>query len=77
MKTTADTSFGAWLSQRRKALDQIMDTDYPAFEEFARLGKGARRLIVFGAGDGVTSWRWSPHQLTNLPAPPTALIGRD
>ncbi len=45
--------------------------------EFARLGRGARRFVVFDSGEVTPTWRWSPHQLTNLPTPPTALIGRD
>lgn len=56
---------------------KIAEVDYPAFLEFARLGRQSHRFSVIGAGDDTTVWRWSPHQLTNLPVPPTAIIGRD
>lgn len=47
------------------------------FEKFARAKPGRHRFAAFHEMGRRAIWNLSPHQLTNIPSPPTLLIGRD
>lgn len=56
---------------------QITEQDYPEFEAFARQGECAHHFAKYEFTSGITHWGQFSRRASNLPVPPTALIGRD
>ncbi len=64
------------MAERLADVLQVPVVDNPAFLAFARLGSTGQRFVAV-QNDGHHTWPRGQHQPTNLPWPPTRLIGRE
>lgn len=55
----------------------IATEERPAFVNFARTGTRAHESVLFSQAAHRLAWSLTPRRLTNLPLPPTPLIGRE